>query len=125
MRMGVHENLDYTLFRPFNWIGPKQDDILNAKKGASRVVTTFVGNILRGEDIELVDGGEQKRSFTYIDDGIEALVKIIENKDNAAAQKIFNIGNPSNVFSIKELAETLVELIKSYPQYSKRSNRFK
>jgi nucleoside-diphosphate-sugar epimerase len=110
---GSRGHLDYTLFRPFNWMGPKLDNILNPNKGGSRVVTQFVGNILRGEDITLVNGGEQKRSFIDIDDGISALVKIIENKDHCAAQKIFNIGNPENDISIKGLAELLITLLKS------------
>src|SRR5258705_1096495 len=64
---GVQAGLKFTLFRPFNWIGPKLDNILEPKEGSSRVLTQFIGNILRGKDIQLVDGGEQRRSFTYID----------------------------------------------------------
>ena len=44
---------------------------------------------------QLVDGGAQKRAFTDIDDGIDALMKIIENKDGVATGKIYNIGNPT------------------------------
>jgi nucleoside-diphosphate-sugar epimerase len=116
---GMKEGLRYTLFRPFNWIGPKLDNILEPKEGSSRVLTQFIGNILRGRDIQLVDGGAQRRSFTYIDDGIDALVRIIENRDRAADGRIFNIGNPGNDVSIKELAETLIGLIKTYPKYAK------
>ena len=116
---GMKEGLKYTLFRPFNWIGPKLDNILEPKEGSSRVLTQFIGNILRSRDIQLVDGGMQRRSFTYIDDGIDALIRIIENKDNAADGRIFNIGNPKNDISIRELAETLIELIKTYPAYAK------
>lgn len=110
---GSRGQLDYTLFRPFNWTGPKLDNISNPNKGGSRVITQFVGNILRDEDITLVNGGEQKRSFIDIDDGISALLKIIENKNNCAAQKIFNIGNPANDISIKGLAELLLKLLGS------------
>lgn len=122
---GKHQNLPYTLFRPFNWYGPKLDNIFNPKPGGSRVLTQFIGNILRGEDIMLVDGGKQQRSFTYIDDGIDALVKMIENKDNCAHNKIFNVGNPKENISIRELAETLVHHIKSYPKYSAVANKTK
>ena len=115
---GSRGQLEYTLFRPFNWTGPKLDNILNPAPGSSRVVTQFIGNILRGENINLVNGGNQKRSFTDIDEGISALVKIIENKNNAASQKIFNIGNPNNNISIRELAELLITLIKQYPNYT-------
>jgi nucleoside-diphosphate-sugar epimerase len=122
---GMKEGLRYTLFRPFNFVGPKLDNILEPKEGSSRVLTQFIGNILRGRDIMLVDGGIQRRSFTYIDDGIDALIRIIENKDNAADSRIFNIGNPANDMSIKELAETLIELIKTYPKYAKLAQSVK
>ena len=117
------DGLSYTLFRPFNWYGPRQDNILNPKPGGSRALTQFIGNILRGEDIVLVDGGAQQRCFAYIDDGITALVKIIENKNNCAANKIFNIGNPTENFSIRELAEMLIQLVKTYPQYVEAANK--
>ncbi len=122
---GMKEGLRYTLFRPFNWIGPRLDNILEPKEGSSRVLTQFIGNVLRGMNIQLVDGGAQRRSFTYIDDGIDALIRIIENKDNAADSRIFNIGNPKNDVSIKELAETLIELIKTYPKYAKLAENVK
>jgi len=122
---GMKEGLKYTLFRPFNWIGPKLDNILEPKEGSSRVLTQFIGNILRGKDIQLVDGGAQRRSFTYIDDGIDALIRIIENRDNLADSRIFNIGNPNNDVSIRELAETLIRLIKTYPKYAKLAENVK
>ena len=78
-RVRQQDGLDYTLFRPFNWIGAGLDSINTAKEGSSRVITQFLGHIVRGEPIQLVDGGTQKRAFTYIDDGIAALMKIIEN----------------------------------------------
>lgn len=122
---GVHQGLRYSLFRPFNWIGPKQDNILNPKPGGSRVLIQFLGDILRGKDIVLVDGGQQRRTFIDIDDGIEALVKIIENKDNGADQRIFNIGNPNNDASIREVAELLINFTKEYPQYAAQANKVK
>ena len=91
---GMQEGLDYTLFRPFNWIGAGLDSINTAKEGSSRVITQFLGHIVRGEAIKLVDGGTQKRTFTYIDDGIDALLKIIANDGGVASGKIYNIGNP-------------------------------
>lgn len=122
---GQQQGLHYTLFRPFNWIGPKLDNILEPKEGSSRVLTQFIGNILRGQDIYLVDGGVQHRSFTYIDDGIDALMRIIENKDDCAKGRIFNIGNPANDISVRELAEILVALVKSYPMYAQMSEKTK
>ncbi len=122
---GQQQGLRYTLFRPFNWIGPKLDNILEPKEGSSRVLTQFIGNILRGQDIQLVDGGAQRRSFTYIDDGIDALLRIIENRDGCADGRIFNIGNPANDLSVRELAEMLVALVKTYPTYAPLAEKTK
>jgi nucleoside-diphosphate-sugar epimerase len=120
---GQQEGLEYTLFRPFNWIGSGLDSIHTPKEGSSRVITQFFGHIVRGENISLVDGGGQKRAFTYIDDGIEALVKIIENKDGIASGKIYNIGNPANNFSVRELATMMLKLAAEYPEYAASAKR--
>jgi nucleoside-diphosphate-sugar epimerase len=114
---GEQEGLDYTLFRPFNWIGAGLDSINTAKEGSSRVITQFLGHIVRGEPIRLVDGGTQRRAFTYIDDGIAALMRIIENPGGVATRRIYNIGNPANDFSVRELAEKMVALALKYPEY--------
>ena len=114
---GKQVGLDFTLFRPFNWIGAGLDSLSTAKEGSSRVVTQFLGHIARGEPIQLVDGGRQKRAFTYIDDGIDALVKIIANTGGIASGKVYNIGNPRNNFSVRALAEMMVELALEYPEY--------
>lgn len=111
------EGLNFTLFRPFNWIGAGLDSIHTAKEGSSRVVTQFLGHLVRGENISLVDGGQQKRAFTYIDDGIDALMKIIANENGVASGKIYNIGNPINNYSIRDLAHMMLELAKEYPEY--------
>ena len=122
---GMQQGLDYTLFRPFNWIGAGLDSINTPKEGSSRVITQFFGHIVRGEPIKLVDGGTQKRAFTYVDDGIEALLKIIENKDGVASGQIYNIGNPKNNFSVKELAEMMLELAATYPEYRTSAKKVK
>jgi nucleoside-diphosphate-sugar epimerase len=122
---GSMGQLDFTLFRPFNWIGAGLDSIHTAKEGSSRVITQFLGHIVRGEPIQLVDGGTQKRAFTYIDDGIAALMKIIENRDGVASGRIYNIGNPKNNFSVRELAEMMLELAKTYPEYRRNAAKVK
>ncbi|MBK6974959.1 MAG: bifunctional UDP-4-keto-pentose/UDP-xylose synthase [Candidatus Methylophosphatis roskildensis] len=114
---GQQEGLDYTLFRPFNWIGPGLDSIHTPKEGSSRVITQFLGHIVRGEPIKLVDGGQQKRAFTYVDDGISALMKIIANKDGIASGNIYNIGNPTNNYSVRELATMMLAMAREYPEY--------
>lgn len=123
---GVHEGLPYSLFRPFNWYGPRLDNVFNPKPGGSRALTQFIGNVLRGEDITLVNGGAQQRCFTYVSDGIDALIRIIENKDGCAHNRIFNIGNPYENYSIRQLAEMLIQLIgTSYPAYADKANAVK
>ena len=122
---GMQQKLDYTLFRPFNWIGSGLDSMHTAKEGSSRVITQFFGHIVRGEPIKLVDGGRQKRAFTYIDDGIDALMKIIANPRGIATGKIYNIGNPKNNFSVRELATMMLELAKDYPEYRDTARKVK
>ena len=120
---GQQEGLRYTLFRPFNWIGPGLDSLHAPKEGSSRVITQFLGHIVRGESIHLVDGGSQQRAFTYIDDGIAALVKIIANAEGVADSKIYNIGNPDNNHSIRALAEMMLALAGTLPEYQEAAQR--
>lgn len=112
---GEHENLPFTLFRPFNWIGPRLDSLDSARLGSSRAITQLALNLVEGTPINLVDGGEQKRCFTDVTDGVECLFRIIENKDNVCEKGIFNIGNPDNEASIKELAEMVVKVFDEHP----------
>ena len=122
---GVHDNLDYTLFRPFNWVGAKLDNLSAEKEGSARVVTQFLSNILHHQEIRLVGGGSQRRCFTCIDDGIDALMTIIENEKRCATQGIFNLGNPHNDFSIRDVAEMILELVKEIPAYASFSEKTK
>ena len=122
---GAQHGLRFTLFRPFNWIGAGLDSISTPKEGSSRVVTQFLGHIVRGEDIQLVDGGAQRRAFTFIDDGIDALMKILDNPDGVADGKIYNIGNPQNNCSVKELAQMMLELAVGFPEYREAARRVK
>ena len=112
---GDKEGLKFTLFRPFNWVGPKLDSLYTPKEGSSRVVTQFISNLVNGEPIRLVNGGKQRRAFTYLDDGIDCLIRIIENKNNLCNGQIFNIGNPNGEASIKTLAEKLRDLYQVHP----------
>ena len=114
---GMRDELDYTLFRPFNWIGPGLDNMHAAKEGSSRVITQFLGHIVRGEDVRLVDGGNQRRCFTGISDGIDALMKIIANEGGRASRKIFNVGNPANSLSVRELAQEMLRVAATYAEY--------
>ncbi len=112
---GAKEGLKFTLFRPFNWMGPRLDNLNAARIGSSRAITQLILNLVEGSPIQLVDGGAQKRCFTDIQDGIEALFRIIENRDGKCDGQIVNIGNPDNEASIKNLAEMLLECFEAHP----------
>ena len=112
---GEKEGLRFTLFRPFNWMGPRLDNLNAARIGSSRAITQLILNLVEGSPIKLIDGGRQKRCFTDISDGIEALFLIIENKHNNCDGQIINIGNPVNEASIKELAQQLLESFERHP----------
>jgi len=114
---GVRDGVDYTLFRPFNWIGPKLDNVFEAKEGSSRLFTQFISNVIFKKPLQLVDGGKQTRSFTFIDDGVDALLRIIENTGGRASRQIFNIGNPANEVSVAQLAKLIIAAFKNYPEY--------
>ena len=112
---GEKEGLRFTLFRPFNWMGPRLDNLDAARIGSSRAITQLILNLVEGSPIKLIDGGKQKRCFTDISDGIEALFRIIENKNHNCDGRIINIGNPDNEASIKELAELLLQSFEQHP----------
>jgi UDP-4-amino-4-deoxy-L-arabinose formyltransferase/UDP-glucuronic acid dehydrogenase (UDP-4-keto-hexauronic acid decarboxylating) len=120
---GSRGDLQFTLFRPFNWMGPKLDNVWSNEGKSSRVVSQFLSDIFHDRDIQIVGSGEQKRCFLYIDDAIEALMHIIENKDGVANGQIFNIGCPENEASITQLAEKLLETVKTYPAYKNTKTR--
>ena len=120
---GAQQNLDFTLFRPFNWIGPKLDDVYAAKEGSSRLFTQFISNVLFKKPLQLVDGGRQTRSFTFIDDGIDGLLRIIENKRGRASRQIFNLGNPKNNVSVSVLARKIIAAFRDYPEFREHAAR--
>jgi len=118
---GVRDGVDYTLFRPFNWIGPKLDNVMEPKEGSSRLFTQFISNVIFEKPLQLVDGGKQSRSFTFIDDGVDALLRIIENKGGKASRQIFNIGNPDNNVSVAKLAKLIIAAFKDFPEYREQA----
>ena len=116
---GQKENLRFTLFRPFNWIGPRLDSLSSARIGSSRAITQLILNLVEGTPIQLIDGGLQRRCFTDVTDGVEALFRIIENEGEKCDRQILNIGNPDNEASIREQAEMLLEKFNKHPLRSK------
>jgi len=107
---GLQKMLNYTIIRPFNFIGPGIDYLPEQADGSPRVFSHFMGALLQGTDMLLVDGGQHRRCYTYIDDAIDAIKTIVENPEGVCDCQIFNIGSPDNETSIKELAELMRDL---------------
>ncbi len=104
---GEHAGLPFTMVRPFNVIGPRMDFVDGIDgEGVPRVLASFMGALLKDEDLLLVDGGHQRRSFIYVDDFIDGVLRILERPD-AARGEIFNLGNPGNDVTIAELARQI------------------
>ena len=112
---GDKMGLKFTLFRPFNWVGPRLDSLDSARIGSSRAITQLILNLVEGTPIKLIDGGKQKRCFTDIAEGVEALYRIIDNEGGRCDGKIINIGNPDNEASIEELGRVLLEKFEAHP----------
>jgi UDP-glucuronate decarboxylase len=75
-----------------------------------RVVSNFILQALKGEDITVFGDGKQTRSFCYVDDMIDAFVRFMDTPDNVTGP--INLGNPHE-FSILELAQMIIELTSS------------
>ena len=104
---GQHGQLPFTIIRPFNTIGPRMDYLPGIDgEGTPRVLACFMAQLLRGEPLQLVDGGSQKRAFMAASDMVEAVCRVVERKAACNGQ-ILNLGNPHNNLSIAELAEQL------------------
>jgi UDP-apiose/xylose synthase len=107
---GLEHDFNYTIIRPFNFIGPKIDYLLNETDGIPRVFSFFMEALISGTAMKLVDGGHQRRCYTYIDDAVECIYRIVENRGGVCDREIFNIGTPVNEVSIRQLAELMEEI---------------
>ncbi|HUD10353.1 MAG TPA: UDP-glucuronic acid decarboxylase family protein [Candidatus Saccharimonadales bacterium] len=94
--------VDIRVVRIFNTYGS------NMNPGDGRVVSNFIVQALSGKDITIYGDGSQTRSFQYIDDLIEGMIRMMNNEDGFVGP--VNLGNPDE-FTIKELAETVLERI--------------
>ena len=104
---GRHGALAFTIVRLFNVIGPRMDFLPGLDgEGVPRVLASFMNALLRGSELPLVDGGQQRRSFMAVSDLAEAVCRIVERPD-AVRGEILNLGAPSNDVSIAELARLL------------------
>ena len=75
-----------------------------------RVVSNFIVQALQGKDITIYGNGQQTRSFCYVDDLIDAMVKMMNSEPNLTGP--VNLGNPAE-FTMLQLAQTVIELTKS------------
>ncbi len=104
---GKHAGLNFTLVRPFNVIGPRMDFIPGIDgEGIPRVLASFMHALLMGEDLLLVDGGKQRRSFVHVDEFVDALLRIIDRPRECRGE-ILNLGNPLNDVTIRALARAV------------------
>ena len=94
-------NLAIKVARIFNTYGPRMlpDD--------GRVVSNFIVQALQGNDITIYGDGSQTRSFCYVDDLVDGLIRLMESEEDVTGP--INLGNPGE-FSIKELAEKVVAM---------------
>lgn len=107
---GLEKGFNYTIIRPFNFIGPKIDFLPHEKEGMPRVFSFFMDALLHGTQMKLVDGGTNRRCYTYIDDAVECSYRIVENRGGVCDRQILNIGSPTNEVSIRQMAEMMLEI---------------
>ncbi|MFH1822958.1 MAG: NAD-dependent epimerase/dehydratase family protein [Patescibacteria group bacterium] len=94
----------YNLIRPFNIVGTGQ----SSKAGF--IVPRFVQQALDGRDITIFGDGTQRRTFTHVKDINEGIIKIMRSNISG---EVFNVGNPANEVSVKEVAEIVKKLTNS------------
>ena len=95
-------NVDVKIMRIFNTYGPRMAE------GDGRVVSNFIVQALRGEDITIYGDGSQTRSFCYFEDNLDGMMALMDSDYHNPV----NIGNPGE-FTIKELAEQVIKMTKS------------
>jgi len=93
--------VDIRVIRIFNTYGPRMHE------SDGRVVSNFIVQALRGEDITLYGDGEQTRSFCYVDDLIEGFIRFMAQTETVGP---LNLGNPGE-FTMRELAELTLKLV--------------
>ena len=94
--------VDVKIMRIFNTYGPRM------AIGDGRVVSNFIVQALRGEDITIYGDGSQTRSFCYFKDNLDGMMALMDSTEHGP----INIGNPGE-FTVRELAETVIKLTHS------------
>jgi len=95
-------NIETKIVRIFNTYGPRMQ--LND----GRVVTNFITQALKGEDITIYGDGNQTRSFSYVDDTVNGIIALMNSNYN----EVFNIGNPNEI-TVNQLATEIIKLTNS------------
>ena len=101
MEYNRNHNVDIRIARIFNTYGPNMD------KDDGRVVSNFINQMLENKDITIYGNGTQTRSFCYVDDTVDGLIKLMNNEHTKGP---INIGNPNEI-TIKELVDILLPMI--------------
>ena len=100
-------NLKIKVVRIFNTYGPRM------RPDDGRVISNFIVQALKGEDITVYGDGSQTRSFCYVDEMVEGIIKMMDSKEEFTGP--VNIGNPRE-FTILELAEKIISFTNSKPK---------
>lgn len=100
-----YHGIDTRIVRIFNTYGPRM------RPNDGRVVSNFIVQALRGEPLTVYGDGSQTRSFCYVDDEIEGILRLFEHGGHEPT----NIGNPSE-FTVRQLADIVIALTKSRSQ---------
>ncbi len=111
---GLEGKLNYTIIRPFNFIGPRIDFLPSEQDGNPRVFSHFLNALTTGTPMKLINGGHQRRAYTYIDDAVDCIVRIVENAGGVCDKGIFNIGSPDNEISIRDLSFKMQDLYRRH-----------
>ena len=122
---GTENDLQFTIVRPYNWIGPRMDYVpgVDGKEdGQPRVLASFMTALMKGEPLVLVNGGEVYRTFCFVDDATDAVLRIIDRPEKSIGHA-FNIGNPNNNIQISKLASLMIDLYSNMTGKPKGSTR--
>ena len=107
---GVAGDLEYTIVRPFNFLGSRIDYLVPANAiGGPRVFPHFLSALLTGGPIRLVDGGHVHRAFLHIADGNAAFQSILDHPDESR-NETYNVGNPNNNITVRDFARLMIEV---------------
>ncbi|WP_128226298.1 bifunctional UDP-4-keto-pentose/UDP-xylose synthase [Halobacteriaceae archaeon SHR40] len=108
---GIEKGLDWSIIRPFNFVGPEMDYIITSPdEGTPRVFASFMSALMYDHTMYLVNGGTNRRSFTYIDDAVRAIKHVVENEGKQFSGEIINVGSPENEVTVEQFAHLMRDI---------------